>query len=158
MEMNDEFAVWYARSDESAEMNDEFAVAYDWSDESVERNDEFEALYDWSDESVEKDKVFAVLGVSGCGSIWSVFAGLDVPSGRSAKRSKMLSSFTSLDDSLGKSVRRYIAPFAVLEDSSGEYVEKNDAHAVLDDSSLDSSDESVEEDNSDRDASDSSIR
>ena len=40
--------------------------------------------------------------------------GLDVPSGRSAKRSNMLSSFTSLDGSLGKSVKRHIAPLAVL--------------------------------------------
>ena len=139
VEINDAFAVWYDWSEESVEMNDRFAVAYDCSDEPVEKNDVFEALYDCSDESVEKNHVFAVLGVSSCGSVRGVCAGLDFSSGRSVNRSKVLDVFTLLEYSSGKFVKRHLAALAVLEDSSGESI----------DSSIDSSDESVEEDNSD---------
>ena len=152
MRTNDKFAVKYECSDETNEMNDAVAALYDWCNESVERNDVVA-----SDESVGRNEVFAMLDVSSCGSIRGTFGVLDVSSGRPVKGSKMLDVFTLSDDSGGKSVKGRVVS-AVLEDSSGESL-KNDVFVVLDDSSLDWCDESVEKNDWDPvAASDSSIR
>jgi hypothetical protein len=86
-----------------------------------------------------------------------VFALFDVSSGKSVKASKMFDIFRLPNDSSGKPVERHVAALAVETDSS-ESVRRNGVLAVLDDSSLDSSGESVEKDDSGSGASASSIR
>jgi hypothetical protein len=87
------------------EMNDAFAVWYDCTDGSVEMND-------------EGNDVFALLGVSSCGSIRSVFALSDVSSGKSVKTSKMPDVFR------------------LPNDASDESVEKRDSDSSASDSSV----------------------
>lgn len=111
-------------------MNDAVAALYDWCNESVERNDVVA-----SDESVGRNEVFAMLGVSSCGSIRGTFAVLDVSSGIPVKGSKMLDIFTLSNDSGGKSAKGSVVS-AVLEDSSGESLEKNDWELGASDSSI----------------------